>query len=294
MVNQTQKKIFIIVNKFSGHRRKFTEAVFQIISELQANGCEVELAYTMHRGHATELAKKASGVFDLVVAVGGDGTVNEVGQGLIGTSTPMGIIPMGSGNGLARELGISMNILKGSRLLMHGNEQTMDVCSIKNQQFLCTSGIGFDAIVADKMANAKTRGFWRYLKIVIAESIKFKPFNVKMEMDGQLLETPVFLVTFANARQFGNNAYIARHASISDGLLDVVVVKPFHKIWLPVFGIGLFARYIHKLPFVETYRTKSVIIYEAETNIYHFDGEPGKISFPTEISVERHKLSVIQ
>jgi diacylglycerol kinase (ATP) len=172
MTRNKFRKIFLIINKFAGHRKKYSTAVYQIVSVLQENGCEVEYSYTNHSGHATELALSAANKgFELVVAVGGDGTMNEVAQGLIGTSTPMGIIPMGSGNGLARDLGVPMNMKKSARLLVDGNLKQIDVCRINSQRFLCTSGIGFDAQVADKMDKAPTRGFLRYIQLTIRESI---------------------------------------------------------------------------------------------------------------------------
>ncbi|MCA1758703.1 MAG: diacylglycerol kinase family lipid kinase, partial [Bacteroidales bacterium] len=222
-----------------------------------------------------------------------DGTVNEVSRKLIGTATPVGIIPMGSGNGLARELGISMNRKESTRLLIKRNIRQIDVCRFNNQHFLCTSGIGFDAQVADKMARAKSRGFLRYIQLTLKESIAFKPFRIKMKVDEFWVEKSVFLVNFANSRQFGNNAFIAPKANISDGLIDVVVVNPFPKIWLPVFGIGLFMGIIHKLPFVEYYKAKHIDIEYSESNVYHFDGESGTFSIPAKINVDSQKLLII-
>ena len=295
MPNQnSQRNIFLIINPFAGHGKGKSHKVESAISWLKSHLAKVESANTNHPGHATELAAiAAKNKSELVVAVGGDGTVNEVAQGLIGTSTPMGIIPMGSGNGLARELGYSMNVLKSAETLVQGKKQQIDVCRINNQRFLCTAGIGFDAQVADKMSMAKTRGFLRYIQLTISESISFKPFKIKMFVDDVLIEKPVFLVTFANASQFGNNARIAPNASMTDGLIDVVVVNPFNKIWLPVFGIGLFTRLIPKLPFVECYKARKIQLENAGTNIYHFDGEPGKLTLPATITIDSEKLFVV-
>lgn len=294
MNNQHQKKIFLIINRFAGNGKKRSHKIDKAISWLKTKAGEVESAYTNHPGHATELASvAAAGDFNIVVAVGGDGTVNEVAQGLIGTSASMGIIPMGSGNGLARELGIPMDILKSAQMLVTENSQRIDVCSIGRQRFLCTAGVGFDAQVAHKMSKASTRGFLRYIQLTVSESMAFKPFRIKMKVDNVVIEKPVFLVTFANASQFGNNAYIAPSASMTDELIDVVVVNPFNKILLPVFGIGLFARFIPKLKFVECYKAKQIDIEFAETSIYHFDGEPGKLNVPAKITIEPEKLGVI-
>jgi YegS/Rv2252/BmrU family lipid kinase len=295
MPNKNKQSIFLIINKFAGNAKNRKHKIELAIGWLQSKAGKVEFAYTEYPGHATELATQAvSSDFDIIVAVGGDGTVNEVAQGLIGTSAAMGILPMGSGNGLARELGISMDILNSVRTLVNGNRQQIDVCRINSQRFLCTSGVGFDAQVADKMAKATSRGFLRYIQLTIQESIAFKPFKIKMKVDDIWIEKPVFLVTFANASQFGNNARIAPNASMTDGLIDVVVVKPFNKIWLPVFGIGLFTRLIPKLPFVDCYRAKRIEMEFADTGFYHFDGEPGKLTVPANITIDAEKLSVIK
>jgi diacylglycerol kinase family enzyme len=186
-----------------------------------------------------------------------------------------------------------MNVSKSAKTLIEGKKQQIDVCRINNQRFLCTSGIGFDAQVADKMSKAPTRGFMRYIQLTLQESISFKPFKIKLIVDDILVEKPVFLVTFANAAQFGNNARIAPDASMTDGLIDVVVVRPFNKMWLPVFGIGLFTQIIPKLPFVECYKAKNIQLEDAGTNIYHFDGEPGKLTLPAAITIDTEKLFVV-
>ena len=293
-IHKNSKKAFLIVNKFAGHSKKVANVVNSVVSVFQKNNWQVEFAFTQFHGHATQLASDAAtSGFDMVIAAGGDGTANEVAQGLIGKSIPMGIIPLGSGNGLAREMGIPMNILKSAHTLISGNKKQIDICRINSQHFLCTSGIGFDAQVADKMARAKSRGFMRYVQLSLKESFAFNPFKIKMKVDEFWIEKKVFLVTFANARQFGNNAFIAPKANISDGLIDVVVVNPFPKIWLPVFGIGLFLGIIHKLPFVEFYKAENINIEYSELNVYHFDGEPGIFSIPAEIRVDAEKLFII-
>ena len=285
-------KIFLIINNYAGHQEG-AKAVEIVIPWLQKNGCKVEYAFTEYAGHATELASKASVAgFDLVVAVGGDGTVNETAQGLIDTQTLMGIIPVGSGNGLARELGISINMRKSARTLIEGVNLQIDVCKLNNQRYLCTSGIGFDAQVAYQMSKASSRGLQRYIELVIKESILYKPINVKMKIDGKPINQPVFLITFANASQFGNNAFIAPAASMTDGLIDVIVVKPFHKIWLPLLSLSLFTKIIHKLPFVDCYKAKKVELEWADTSIFHFDGEPGKLEIPATITIDSAKIIV--
>lgn len=292
MTQQKTERIFLIINEFAGHRQA-TKAVELVIPFLKNNGKAVEYSFTNHPGHATDLARRASaGGFDLVVAVGGDGTVNETALGLVGTETPMGIIPMGSGNGLARELGIPMNMRKSARTLIDGNTLHLDVCTLNNQRFLCTSGIGFDALVADKMSKASSRGFLKYVQLVVQESIFFKPVAVKMKIDGKALERSVFLITFANASQFGNNAFIAPGASMTDGLIDVIVVRKFAKIWMPFFAIALFSKLVPRLPFVDCYKARKIELEVANTPYFHFDGEPGKLQIPAKVEINAQKIWV--
>lgn len=292
MRQQKNEKIFLIINKYAGHGEG-VRAVEIVVPFLTKNGYSVEYSFTQSHGHATALASKASTEgFNLVVAVGGDGTVNEVAQGLVGTKTPMGIIPMGSGNGLARELGISMNMQKSARSLIDGKSLHLDVCKLNDQRFLCTSGIGFDALVADKMSKSSSRGFLKYVQLVIKESIFFKPLDVRMKIDGVLIEEPVFLITFANASQFGNNAFIAPGASMTDGLIDVVVVRKFAKVWMPLFAVALFSKLIAKLPFVDCYKARQIELEIADTPYYHFDGEPGRLNVPARIKLDTAKIWV--
>jgi len=292
MAKQKCGRVFLIINNFAGHQEG-AKALDRVIPLLVKNGCEVEFAYTQYAGHATELALKASSAgFDLVVAVGGDGTVNETAQGLIGTSIPMGIIPVGSGNGLARELGISTNMRKSTLTLLRGTDLQIDVCRMNKQRFLCTSGIGFDARIADLMSKASSRGFLRYIQLVIRESILYKPLNVKMKIDGNPINQPAFLITFANASQFGNNAFIAPAASMADGLIDVIVVKPFGKIWMPVFAVALFTKLIAHLPFVDCYKAKQIELEWTDTSIFHFDGEPGQLTIPATIAIDSEKIFI--
>jgi len=290
MTQPKSQKIFLIINQYAGHGNG-EKAVNLVIPFLKKCGNMVEYSFTHSPGHATELAQKASADgYDLVVAVGGDGTVNEVAQGLIGTDTPMGIIPMGSGNGLARELNISMDMQKSARTLVEGENMQLDVCKLNDQRFLCTSGIGFDAMIAYKMSKSATRGFLKYVQLVIQESIFFKPLDVRMKIDGVVIEKPVFLITFANASQFGNNAFIAPGASMTDGFIDVVVIRKFSKIWMPVFAVALFSKMIPKLPFVDCYKAKQIELQLADTPHYHFDGEPGKLNVPSKIALDEKKI----
>jgi diacylglycerol kinase family enzyme len=185
-----------------------------------------------------------------------------------------------------------MDMYKSAKALIKGKNLKVDICKLNDQRFLCTSGIGFDAMIADKMSKASSRGFLKYVQLVIQESIFYKPIDVRMRIDGVLIEESVFLLTFANASQFGNNAFIAPAASMTDGLIDVVVVRKFAKIWMPVFALALFSKFIPKLPFVDCYKAKEIELEIADTPYYHFDGEPGQLTVPAKITLDDGKINI--
>lgn len=292
MSQNKEQKIFLVINKHAG-LKKGEDVEERILSYLEGRCRSVDYAFTCRRGHATELAEKASADgYDLVVAVGGDGTVNEVAQGLVGKNTVMGIIPIGSGNGLARELKIPMQMRRSAKKLIKGKNLKIDICRVNQQPFLCTSGVGFDAQIAYLMSKASSRGFVKYIKLVIGESLAYKPLMVRMKIDRKIIEEPVFLITFANASQFGNNAFIAPGASMTDGLIDVVVVYPFSKFWLPVFAFALFTGLVSRLPFVHCYRAENIMLETIDAPFYHFDGEPGQLNLPAQIKTDSGKIIV--
>jgi diacylglycerol kinase (ATP) len=286
------RRFYLIVNPVAGLRRG-SRAVRHLVSLLRKEGVEVDFHITRHRGHAIELAAEAARQgFDLVVAVGGDGTVIEVAQGLIGSKTPMGIVPWGSGNGLAFDLGIPAVLRKCAKVLVHGTDNQLDICRFNEQHFVCTAGIGFNAQIAAKMNQSSVRGFLKYVQLVIQESFNFKPFRIRMKFNGDFFNIPVFMVTFANASQFGNHAHIAPRADMSDGLLDVVVVKPFSKILLPLVAFSLFSKRIERFPFVESFRAQEIHLEAEDVTHYYYDGESGVFKNPSVISIESQKIVI--
>lgn len=289
---QSRLKIALIVNDYAGHKtgRKAAGRIASLLREMQHG---VDVFYTEGPGDGTRLALHAclTGT-DLVVAVGGDGTVSEVARALTGTGKAMGIVPVGSGNGLARELGIPKNLKKCVLVLVNGQDQKIDVFRVNKQPFYCTSGIGFNARIAERMSSESKRGFLRYILLVISEGLTYRPFHVRLSIGGKVTEQPAFMVTFANARQFGNNAYIAPAASMTDELVEIVIIGAFHKFWLPLAGIALFFKFIHRLPFVKCFSAGSCMLESAGDHSFHFDGEPDKLELPAEIALSTEKLVV--
>ena len=177
-------------------------------------------------GHATALAKEAAQAgCRVVVAVGGDGTVNEVGQGLVHQEgTAMGIVPRGSGNGLARHLKVPLNLSAAVRRQRQPTFSRMDVGLLNGRPFFCTAGLGFDARVSQMFAKAGSRGLSTYMRVTLREYQTFEPVPVVVETNGLTLNTNCYVLAFANASQYGNNAYIAPNANLQDGLLDMCLM----------------------------------------------------------------------
>ena len=236
---------------------------------------DFSIVSTQYRGHATELARQyAAQNYDAVIAVGGDGTVNEVGCGLIGTNTALGIIPCGSGNGLARHLGISMDPFKAVKWLDKSIFSEIDYGMIEDHPFFCTCGVGFDAKVTDTFSKAGTRGVLTYMESILKEIATYKDKTYKLSFDNSSETFDCFIVTCANAEQWGNNAFIAPTASLRDGLMDVVVIHPFTPLDAPLLAFQLFNKLIDRNPKVTVRRCAHMTITRDSEGPAHYDGEP--------------------
>ena len=216
---------------------------------------------------AEEIAKecKELGV-DVVVAVGGDGTVNEVARGITNSDTALGIIPCGSGNGLARHLMLPMDFKKDIDILNQCEIHDLDYGIINEHAFFCTCGMGFDAFISMKFAAAGKRGLTTYVENVLKEGLNYKPETYRIE--------DAFLISCANASQYGNNAYIAPHASMHDGMLDVIIMEPFDALEAPQVAIEMLNKTLDKNQKIKTFRTKHIRIHREKPGVIHFDGDP--------------------
>ncbi len=208
------------------------------------------------------------------IAVGGDGTVNQVAKSLIGTNISLGIVPAGSGNGLARTLGLSMKVEEVIKQIADGKQAKIDYGTVNNIHFFCTSGIGFDAHIGSLFASSKKRGLQSYVKITISELLKYRSKTYTLHLNGQTLTRKAYLITVANAGQYGNDFYIAPEAKLSDGKFHVVVLKPFNIF--SVFGIliKILQGKANRSGNIETYVTNELTITRDEKGPIHFDGEP--------------------
>ena len=267
-------KIAFIINPFSGTGKK--EDLPTLIQRgLDSRFYDAETVFTEFRGHGTKLAKDfVEKGFQIVVAVGGDGTVNEVAQALVHTNCSLGIIPIGSGNGLARHLEIPMNLQKAINLLNSSESILMDYGLINNRPFFCTCGTGFDAYVSMEFAKGKKRGVMSYIEKIITGYFSYKSQNYHLLGHGIDLNVKAFVLTFANASQWGNNAYIAPQASVQDGQLDISIMSNFPVIAIPTLALNLFAKNIDKDLFMTTLRSEEITLMREESGPFHYDGEP--------------------
>jgi len=266
-------KIVFVINPVSGTQRK--ENIVTLIHQtLKLSGIQYDIVYTNFAGHATELTKQAiERNYDAVVAVGGDGTINEIAQALIKTKTALAIIPQGSGNGLARHLGIPLDTKEAIKRLLEPTKMLIDAATANGNPFFCTSGIGFDAHVSASFAARNFRGLFGYAYFTIKELFSYKSIIYTLEFDGQQLEREAFLIAFANATQYGNNAYIAPQADIQDGKLDICIVKSFPKIQFFQLAWQVFNKTLPQNKYVETYKTDKVKIIFNKAIPAHIDGE---------------------
>ena len=215
------------------------------------------IKYTERAKHAMEIAADNANKFDIIVAVGGDGSVNEIGKQLINTNTSFAIIPAGSGNGLARNLHIPMNIKKAILLINKGKTKAIDVVKINNDHFLGTAGFGFDAYISWKFEEAPTRALLTYLKVAFIGFWTYKSADYTVRYnDKEEQISKGMLVTFANSKQYGNNILIAPNAIIDDGLIRLVIVEKFPIIYLPIFGFYFLSKQIHKFKFTKQLNIK--------------------------------------
>ena len=288
-----KKKIVFILNPISGTICK--AGIPNLIKErLDKEQFDYHIAETQYAGHATILAQEAvkEGV-DTVIAVGGDGTVNEVGRALINSNTALGILPCGSGNGLARHLDLPMNLKKCVDIINSYDVKKLDYGIINEHPFFCTCGMGFDAFISMKFAEAGKRGPITYMQKILEEGLSYKPETYEIEDEDGTHRYKAFLVSAANASQYGNNAYIAPQASMSDGLLDIIIMEPFDIIDAPQVAIELFNKTLDKNSKIKTFRAKHIHIHRKKEGVIHFDGDPIMAGTDVDIKLVRKGIKVV-
>ena len=288
-----KKKITFILNPISGTHSK-AEVPAMIEQILDKNLFDTEICFTEYRGHAAEIAKrKAEEKADIVVAVGGDGTVNEVARSLVHTDTALAIIPCGSGNGLARHLCLPLDIKKAIGIINSCKIDDFDYGVINGMPFFCTCGMGFDAFISLKFAEAGKRGPITYVENVLKEGLKYKPETYEVSDDTGARKYNAFLIACANASQYGNNAYIAPGATMKDGEMDVIIMEPFTALDAPQIAADLFMKTMHNNSKIKTFRTNKLHITRKQPGAIHYDGDPIMTDKDIDVHIEHQGIKIL-
>ena len=288
-----KKRIVFVVNPISGTQGK--KAILEWIDErLDRSVYDYSIVKTEYAGHATQIAANAvQEKVDVVVAIGGDGTINEIARSLVHTDTALGIIPCGSGNGLARHLRIPMEPKAAIDILNRGCELCIDYGKINNIPFFCTCGVGFDAFISLKFADSGKRGLLTYLENTLHESLTYQPETYEIENEEGTMKYKAWLIACGNASQYGNDAYIAPQASLTDGLMDVTIMEPFTVLDVPSLSFQLFNKTIDQNSRVKTMRAKKIKIHRVNDGVMHFDGDPLMAGKELEVEIIPAGLRVI-
>lgn len=288
-----KKKILFIVNPISGGLNK-TFIPSLIDQWLDHSKFDAEIVFSEYHGHALKLAENAiNSNFDVVAAVGGDGTINEVASAVESSGKIMAIIPSGSGNGLARSLKIPLNNAKAIARINLLNTIKIDAGIFNGKKFFNMAGMGFDAHISALFAGDKKRGFRGYIKATLKEITNYKSEYYSIQVDGKLIVKQAFMVSIANSSQYGNDAHVSPEASVKDGMLDVCIIKPFPLFAFPALGYRMFAKSAHHSKYVEICRGRDIIIKRAKKGPIHLDGEPLIVNELLTISVKHLTLDLI-
>lgn len=288
-----KKRILFIINPVAGVKRKNKIPVL-INAHLDHSQFNYEVVYTEMRGHATEIAAEAAkNNFDVVAVAGGDGSVNEVATGLMGTNTCLAIIPSGSGNGLARHLGYSINIKSTFQIINDYVVHKIDVCKINDEYFFSLIGIGFDAFVAKVFSKEETRGFITYAWSAIKSLGSFDSFDFTLESKEKNLHGKAFMINVCNSNQYGYNVKVAPEANLSDGLMDVIIVDDIPKWKVPFAVMQVFTQTHNVNKHFKAFKTKELIIRSSNYSYLQIDGETMQKDKDFKISILPQHLNVL-
>lgn len=288
-----KSNILFIINPISGGKEKLKIPAI-IDANLDRTLFNANFSFTEYVGHAAEIAEEAANKnFDIIVAVGGDGTINEIATKVMQQEKILGIIPFGSGNGLARSLKIPLNTARAIHVINALNVLKIDTGTFNDKFFFNMAGMGFDAHISSVFVGNKKRGFSGYLKLGLKEMINYKPETYHIRIDGKEYSREAFVVSVANSSQYGNNAHISPHASVRDGLLDVCIIKPFPLYKIPLLGYHMLNRSTDRSGMVEIIKGKDIHISRGEDAPIHIDGEPFFMGREIAITVSALSLNVI-
>ena len=290
-----KKKIIFIVNPISGHHNK-NHFPNLVESSIDKNKYDYTIVFTEYANHATELTMKAiEDGYEYIAAVGGDGTINEVAKCMIGKEQTLVIIPFGSGNGLARHLGLPFKVEKLIKeVINNGKKYKIDTATMNGVPFISLAGIGFDAMIADYFAKDENRGFLTYAKLITEKYPNYRQKEYTLILDDKTtIECKPFFVTFANSSQFGYNAEISPKASVQDGLLDVCIFKKPNILEVPIVATYFLAEQIDKSNFIDIYKAKKIQVFRKVDEVANVDGEPVEMSKDIIVEIKPLSLNIL-
>lgn len=283
-------RVLAIVNPIAGGSSK-VELPQLLRSKVDKSLFDLEIIFTEYAGHATQITNRATAQgYYAVIAVGGDGTINEVAAALRDTQTALGIIPCGSGNGLARHLDIPIDALGAIEVINRNIVKSLDYCTVNNRPFFCTCGVGFDALVSEKFAKSKKRGAFTYLKKAIIEYLRYNNVEYTIITKDRVITEKAFLIACGNASQYGNNAFITPNANMHDGEIDVTVLLPFTPLDTALLGLLLFTKHIDQDTNINSFRTDELTIKRPAEGVIHIDGEP--VQMDANLNIKCHHQGI--
>jgi len=286
-------KILFIINPISGTgKQKSVDAL--IDKHIDRDKFEYSIVYTKTGGDATKISKEAIGEnFNIIVAVGGDGSINEIAKSIVNTNVSLGIIPTGSGNGLANHLHIPIKLIPAIEVINRNKTTNIDTASINKNLFVSIAGMGFDGLISKKYANVNKRGFWPYFRLVTEEFQKYKPKTYKIFIDGKKIMVDALMINFANTDQFGYNTSIAPEAKINDGMIDVAILQKPPLIKIPYLVHLLYHKKIHHSKFMQLIKAKEVVVFQKKKRVVNVDGEAIKLGKRIKVRIKPASLKII-
>lgn len=286
-------KYLFILNPISGIKKSPHKIVDMVHEKFKDSIHEYEFAFTTHAGDALNITKNAvKDKMDVIVAAGGDGTINEVASSLVETETALGIIPLGSGNGIARSYKIPLNTDESIEFLANPKITNVDVGKVNDNYFLGVCGMGYDAVVGKSFQEFGTRGPLPYFLIGVREFVRYKPEKLILEFNNNSLKVFPLLITISNTEQYGNGAFISPDSNPQDGILEVCIINPMSIFKAIYSSFKLFNKEITRIPEYKLYKTNSLKIISEKKGVYHTDGEPQQRELETNIKVINNALKV--
>ncbi len=291
MPDPASSKALFILNPNAG----IPPIKFFVSEELKRRRDELSYYKSLSVDESGTLIKNNFDKYKIFIAAGGDGTVHTIAARLAGTGKLLGVLPIGSGNGFARELGFRPNIRSLLKDIERNECFDIDMLTINDDLCLNVAGVGLDSFVAHSFDKLGTRGFWSYVWVTIVNFIRIRPFHAEIRIEGgETISEDLFVLVTANTRQFGNYAFIAPEAVPNDGMLDIVMLRPFPKYLFPIFIYRLFAKKLNRSKYYMHIRTDREVTISTPETRFHIDGEPVTIKGEIKINVRKNALKVLK